>query len=161
LTVTRRAATLAYAATAISVATILLLWGGTTNNIGSSGVLGPYTLDDSTQSIGVSFPNCSIVVVHWHITAGESAYFSVWTSPVVIPLNCTNVTPPSNVTCPPPGCMPPSYGMGAPVCIEAGENGSCSFEAAYLGYSFLLYTPYSQGTVTLVFTASYSPNSGE
>jgi hypothetical protein len=140
---------------AVVVAAAIAMGGGAT--IAGVGVLGPYTLNQSTESVGISLPACAIALVNWHITSGERAYFAVVTSPAIVSLNCTNVIPPSNASCPAPGCMPPSYGLGLPICVEAGTNGSCSFEAAVAGYSALLYLPYSQGEVNLIFSVNYSP----
>lgn len=120
---------------------------------------GPYRLNSSTPVIGLSFPDCSIVKVDWHVVAGLDANFSVMAPSVGLPANCSGPFPHENLTCPQQGSCA-WYGE-TPVCLESGTAGSCSFMSIQPAYGFNLFEPvYGQeiGNLSVSFTASYAPN---
>lgn len=134
-------------------------WAWTQSGPATGGVLGPYTLDNATQDVGLSFPDCSLVTVGWHVVAGGKANFTVSTGENQIASSCRG-PPPTNESCLPTGCAangPP------PVCYESGAAGSCSFTSTQPVYDFGLFTPLSGqgiGNLAVSFTASYAPNPG-
>ena len=148
-----------------SITAGLALWGSSPG-VAMSGTLGPYLLNNSTRGVGLSFPQCSLVTVHWQVVTGSSANFSVWPPEAVLVPNCqTPLPPPTNGTCPAAVCGNASMGPG-PVCFESGMSGACSFSSTQPGYGFDLYTGYhiSNGTpienglgnTTVSFTARCS-----
>jgi hypothetical protein len=137
-----------------AVVLVAVVWRGPSGSSSTSGTLGPYTLNDwNTTLLQLSFPHCSIVEVHWYLKTGVQAAFTIWTPAVVQPSNCTGAPPTENLTCPLQGC--PVY-SGQAVCIIVAAAGTCSFMSTQTNYTFLLYTPYCKGSVTLLFTATYS-----
>ncbi|MGA7475964.1 MAG: hypothetical protein WBW47_01940 [Thermoplasmata archaeon] len=124
----------------------------------SSGRLGPYSLGlVNNTTLGLAFPLCSVVTVHWTDGGGGNATFVVLTPAEVQPSACTAPPPAENTTCPSDGC--PSYMDGSIVCIESGTGGSCAFLSTQANYTFLNYVPYDSTVWTSVtFTARYSPS---
>jgi hypothetical protein len=137
-------------------------WGGGAPP-GATGAFGPFLLTNASHDIGLSFPDCSLVLVHWSVVTGPSANFSVWPPAAVVATTCTGL-PPSNATCPVSVCKTTSLGPW-PVCFETGAEGSCTFVAAQTGYSFVLYPVClsrgsaclpTLGNLTVTFTAIYT-----
>lgn len=152
----------------IAVASItvgIATWGAPPGTA-AGGTIGPYLLNNSTRGVELSFPQCSLVTIHWQVMAGSSTNFSVWPPEAVLAANCHSpLPPPTNSTCPAVVCGNASMGPG-PVCFESGMSGVCSFSSTQPGYGFDLYTGYhiSNGTpienglgnTTVSFTARCS-----
>jgi hypothetical protein len=135
-------------AAALSVTSLLVIrFGGDA----SSTQAGPYSLTPSNTSVGLSFPDCSLVHVKWQVGFGGEANFSVWPPAIEGPSDCRDVQE-SNATCPQNGC--PAFDPG-PVCYETGWNGECYFTSDQVGYTFTLYSQdpgESQSTVIFYTT---------
>lgn len=138
----------------------LFVWSVAQSPTGSSGSYGPYTLDASTPTVGLSFPACSRVTLDWHAVQGAEVNFTVgvgeWT-----PASSCRGPPPTNESCLPSGC---SVNGPQDVCFETGTLGSCSFTNDYPGgYVFSVYLWTSTGILgdaNVDFTANYGPVPG-
>ena len=139
----------------ISVAVVVVAVSATNVSSGPnpSGTLGWYSLNNSTRSIGLSFPICSRVFVTWYVSDGPAANFSVVPPEFEATADCHG-PPPTNGSCSPSVCG--YYAQaGAPVCFESGYSGQCSFTATQTGYNFLLWT-----RLAVTNTTTYLPSLG-
>ena len=138
----------------------LFVWSVAQPPTGSSGSYGPYTLDASTPTVGLSFPACSWVTLDWHAVQGAEVNFTVGVGEWAPASSCRG-PPPTNESCLPSGC---SVNGPQDVCFETGTLGSCSFTNHYPGgYVFSVYLWTSSGTLgdaKADFTASYGPVPG-
>lgn len=152
--------------TLVSVVVLLgigvFVWSTTLHppTAGTSGTIGPYTLDSSTSTVELTFPVCSWVTIDWHVLRGGEANFTVGVGEMVPAPSCQG-PPPTNESCLPVGC---SVNGPQDVCFETGASGSCSFTNNYPdGYAFSVYlwTPTeSLSDLQVNFTASYGPAPG-
>jgi len=146
---------------AASATLALVAWQLNSEQRGPGGVIGPIVLDNSTRGYGLTFPNCSFVRVHWVVTAGSYANFTIWQGPLLLGSGCHSVSRPSNETCPPISgvCSPYS---APPICFEIGTSGNCTFTSTQPGYGVELFSPATQsagpgplGNLSVTFWAYY------
>ena len=102
-----------------------------------------FTLNDTQQSVSMSFTNCTKVNVVWTIHSGGPGSFGIWPPPDLVHSNCPNQGA-SNAT-PPNGYR--TYGS-EPTCYESGAQGECWFYSTQQEYTFFLFGPWN-GTAWL------------
>jgi len=126
-----------------------------------SGTFGWYALNNSTRSIGLSFPICSFVEASWYVSVLDepAANFSVFPGGEFQQMTDCHGPPPSNGSCLPSVCGYYANG-GAPVCFETGYSGQCTFTATQTTYSFLLWSHpivTNLGNLTVALIVDYDP----
>ena len=148
-------------AVAVSATLALVAWQLNSDERAPGGVIGPVVLDNSTRGYGLTFPNCSFVRVHWVVTAGSYANFTIGQGVVLFTSSCHTLSRPSNETCPliPGVCS--EYTL-PPICFETGTSGNCTFTSTQPLYGVELFSPATQsagpeplGDLSVTFWAYY------
>jgi hypothetical protein len=124
----------AVAAAVPGVAAAVLVPIGFPNHSGPA-QLGPYMLDPASPSVVFSPRECQVVTIHWRITMGSEANFTVYPPVARDGGNCASSHSATNASCLPIGCNDEDN----PICFEVGQSGSCSFESTEQFYTAELW----------------------